>query len=258
MARRQPLYAFAIRTILAEHDLDTAEGRVEALQRTVPLVAQIKEIALRDDYARQLAGWVGWPQEFDVVRRVRETSGAPVRERRRRATQDLATPEGPALPPSDDVRLRAQRDVLKAALQLPALAGPVYDALPEEAFGHPAYRALHAAVRAAGGTAAGQSGPAWIEAVRARCVHPVLVTLLSELSVETLPTRDETDVRYVNAVLAGLQAELVGRQVTDLKSRLQRLSRSEHRDEYDHLFGDVVALEQYHKALREKAEGALR
>ena len=258
VARRQPLYAFAIRTILAEHDLDTAEGRVEALRRTVPLVAQIKEIALRDDYARQLAGWVGWPQEFDVVRRVRETSGAPVRERRRRATQDLATPEGPALPPSDDVRLRAQRDVLKAALQLPALAGPVYDALPEEAFGHPAYRALHAAVRAAGGTTAGQSGPAWIEAVRAHCVHPVLVTLLSELSVETLPTRDETDVRYVNAVLAGLQAELVGRQVADLKSRLQRLSRSEHRDEYDHLFGDVVALEQYHKALREKAEGALR
>nr|MBA3575498.1 DNA primase [Pseudonocardiales bacterium] len=72
-----------------------------------------------------------------------------------------------------------------------------------------------------------------------------------------LPTRDETDVRYVNGVLAGLQAELVGRQVADLKSRLQRLSPSEDADEFHHLFGDLVALEQYHKALREQAMGAL-
>jgi DNA primase len=180
-----------------------------------------------------------------------------VRERRRPATDEAAA-EGPALPPRRDPRLDAQRNVLKAALQLPALAGPVYDALPEEAFGHPAYRALHAAVRTAGGTAAGLSGPAWIEAVRAHCIHPTLVTLLSELSVETLPTRDGTDVRYVNGVLAGLQAELVGRQIADLKPRLQRLSRSEHHDEYNHLFGDVIALEQYYKALREQAMGALR
>jgi DNA primase len=262
VARRQPLFTFAVRTLLGEHDLDTAEGRVEALRRTVPLVARIRDHALRDEYARQLAGWVGWEDVGSVLRRVRETSGAPaVARNRRRPTTDEATDEaagqGPVLPPRRDPRLDAQRNVLKAALQLPALAGPVYDALPEEAFGHPAYRALHAAVRAAGGTATGLSGPAWIEAVRAHCVHPTLVTLLSELSVETLPTRDETDVRYVNGVLAGLQAELVGRQVADLKSRLQRLSPSEDADEFHHLFGDLVALEQYHKALREQAMGAL-
>jgi DNA primase len=225
-------------------------------------VARIRDHALRDEYARQLAGWVGWEDVGSVLRRVRETSGAPVMTRdRRRPTADGATGEatgkGPVLPPRRDPRLDAQRNVLKAALQLPALAGPVYDALPEEAFGHPAYRALHAAVRAAGGTAAGLSGPEWIEAVRAHCIQPTLVTLLSELSVETLPTRDETDVRYVHGVLAGLQAELVGRQVADLKSRLQRLSPSEDADEFHHLFGDLVALEQYHKALREQAMGAL-
>jgi len=257
VARRQPLFTFAVRTLLAEHDLDTAEGRVEALRRTVPLVARIRDVSLRDEYARQLAGWVGWADVGSVLRRVRETSDAPAAQRRRPAKADTATAEGPALPPRRDPRLDAQRNVLKAALQLPALAGPAYDALPEEVFGHPAYRALHAAVRAAGGAAAGLSGPAWIDAVRAHCVQPTLVTLLSELAVETLPTRDETDARYVNGVLAGLQAELVGRQIADLKSRLQRLSPSDDADEFHHLFGDLVALEQYHKALREQAMGSL-
>ncbi|HEV7906517.1 MAG TPA: DNA primase, partial [Pseudonocardiaceae bacterium] len=56
VARRQPLFTFAIKTLLNDYDLDTAEGRVGALQRTVPLVAQIKDVSLRDEYARQLAG----------------------------------------------------------------------------------------------------------------------------------------------------------------------------------------------------------
>ncbi|MDQ3887058.1 MAG: DNA primase, partial [Actinomycetota bacterium] len=160
VARRRPLFTFAVRTLLAEYDLDTAEGRVEALRRTVPLVARIKDVSLRDEYARQLAGWVGWQDVGSVLRRVRETAGTPavVRERRRPASGEAAA-DGPVLPPRHDPRLDAQRNVLKAALQMPALAGPVYDALAEEAFGHPAYRALHAAVRAAGGTAAGLSGP---------------------------------------------------------------------------------------------------
>ena len=60
VARRTPLFEFAIRTALADHDLDSAEGRVNALRQCVPMVARIKEPMLRDEYARRLAGWVGW------------------------------------------------------------------------------------------------------------------------------------------------------------------------------------------------------
>jgi len=49
VARREPLFEFAIRSMLRDHDLDTAEGRVAALQRTVPLVARIKREDLRDE-----------------------------------------------------------------------------------------------------------------------------------------------------------------------------------------------------------------
>ncbi|WP_344993271.1 DNA primase, partial [Tsukamurella soli] len=72
IARRIPMFEFAIKALLGEFDLDIAEGRVHALRRTVPVVARIKDVALRDEYARQLAGWIGWEEVPQVLRRVRE------------------------------------------------------------------------------------------------------------------------------------------------------------------------------------------
>ncbi|MGQ0717886.1 MAG: DNA primase [Pseudonocardiales bacterium] len=256
VCRRQPLFSFAVRTLLAEHDLDTAEGQVEALRRAVPLVARIKDPALRDRYATQLAHWSGWTgEEATVVRRVRESAGEEPQRRGRRARSTSPTENGAERPPRDDVRLQAQREVLKAVLQEPAMTGPVYDTLPTEAFTHPAYAQVHAAVLAAGGTAAGMSGPAWIDAVAA---HYPQRSLLTELAVETLRAQAgaEDDARYIGSLLARLQATVVGQQVAEIKSRLQRMSPLDDADSYHRLFGDLVALEQYYRALREQAVGA--
>jgi DNA primase len=258
VARRQPLFTFAVRTLLAGHDLDTAEGRVDALRRTVPLVAQIKNVSLRDEYARQLAGWVGWEDIATVRRQVREAAGEEPRRRGGRTRGTAAAEHGTAaadLPPRDDVRLQAQREVLKAVLQEPAITGPVYDTLPADAFTHPAYAQVHSAVLAAGGTAAGMSGPEWIDAVAGHCPQRSLVT---ELAVETLRAKGsaEDDARYIGSLLASLQATVVGGQVAELKSRLQRISPLDDPDSYHQLFGDLVALEQYYRALREQAVGA--
>jgi DNA primase len=266
VARRQPLFVFAVRAELAEYDLDTAEGRVAALRRTVPLVAQIKEVALRDEYARQLAGWVGWEDIATVVRRVREVAGgapAPAPRRRKATTKDphqgalSVQVNGPPRPQRDDPRLWAQREALKAALQAPGLAGPYYDALPEDAFTHPGYLAVHRAVLAAGGTSCGLSGPSFVDAVAQRCQHDVVRSVVTELAVEPLQAKREPDSRYVAGVLARLQENLVSRQIADLKSRLQRMSPLDEADEYHSLFGDLVALEQYRKALLEQAMGGL-
>src|SRR3712207_3266858 len=72
VARREPLFEFAIRSMLREHDLDTPEGQTAALRRTVPIVARIKREDLRDGYAVKLSHWTGWGDEATVVRRVRE------------------------------------------------------------------------------------------------------------------------------------------------------------------------------------------
>ena len=265
VARRQPLFAFAIKTELAEHNLETAEGRVEALRRTVPMVARIKEMALRDEYARQLAGWVGWEDTGTVVRRVRETAGGGQAAPARRGRQPQADPnqgalavevDGPARPNPRDPQLWIQREALKAALQAPELAGPYYDSsVPKEAFSHPAYRELYDALLAVGGTSSGLSGPALVDAASQACPHQTVRTLVTELAVEPLHSRTEPDARYVSSLIAAMQEGVVAAQIAELKSRLQRLSPVEDEDDYRTLFGDLVALEQYRKALGDKAAG---
>jgi DNA primase len=68
-----------------------------------------------------------------------------------------------------------------------------------------------------------------------------------------LQAKDEVDSRYISSILARLQENLVGRQIAEIKGKLQRLSPVEAPDDYRALFGDLVALEQYKKSLGEQA-----
>jgi DNA primase len=259
VARRRPLFEFAIRSALSDYDLDSVDGRVAALRHTIPMVAQIKDVEKRDGYAVRLAGWAGWTDENQVVRRVREAAGAPVRQRRRPAREKDQQPLGidPDLPkrPAQHEPSWLQRETLKAALQVPSLAGPLYDSLPEEAFTESAYRELHASILAAGGTMAGLSGSAFVDAIQRHCASQVTRTLLTELAVEALEIKSVDDPRYVTGLLSRLQENLVSRQIADMKSQLLRLSPLDNAEEYNALFGDLVALEGYRKVLLEQAMG---
>ena len=164
--------------------------------------------------------------------------------------------ELPQRPSRDDPRW-CQRETLKLALQVPALAGPVYDSLPGEAFTEDAYGKLHQAIVAAGGTMSGLSGALLVDAVGKECSDEVTRRLLRTLAVETPDTKSEEDPRYATAVIARLQEIMVGRQIADIKSRVQRTSPTENPDEYNSLFGDMLALEQYRQSLLKQAMGAL-
>jgi DNA primase len=239
VARRKPLFAFAIRAELAEHNLDTAEGRVEALRQTVPMVAKIKDVALRDEYGRQLAGWVGWEDVATVVRRVRETAGAPAEQRRGRPQ-----------------RVDPGQAALAVDVDGPKRPNP-HDSLPLDVFTHPAYAALHQAILEGGGTASGLAGAELLDMVGKACTSQTVRSLVTELAVEPIPVGQNGISRYAGGVLAALQRQLLSGQIADLKARLHRLSPVENEDEWRVLWGDLVALEQFYRALGEKAAGSL-
>ncbi|OCB39496.1 DNA primase [Mycobacterium malmoense] len=261
VARRTPLFEFAIRTALAEMDLDSAEGRVAALRRCVPMVSQIKDPTLRDEYARQLAGWVGWDDVAQVIGRVRDEAKKPrvsadLRGRGQVGTEKARSRPAATRPDPRDPTLWPQREALKSALQYPALAGPVFDTLTVESFTHPGYAAVRGAIEAAGGTSSGVTGAQWIDAVRQKAGSDLTAGLISELGVEPIPTEDDEQLsRYIAGVLARLQAVWMGRQIAEVKSKLQRMSPIEQGDEYHALFGDLLAMEAYKRSLLEQASG---
>jgi DNA primase len=264
VARRTPLFEFAIRTALAEMDMESAEGRVAALQRCVPMVGLIKDPTLRDEYARQLAGWVGWDDVAQLIDRVRTSAKQPkaparvsadLRGRGQQAAAAAPAEPAAARPDPRDPTLWPQREALKSALQYPAFAGPVFDSLTIESFTHPGYAAVRAALDAAGGTSTGASGAQWIDAVRQKTTSALTAGLISELGVEAIAVDEEKLPRYVAGVMARLQEVWMGRQIAEVKSKLQRMSPIEQGDEYHALFGDLVAMEAYRRSLLEQASG---
>jgi DNA primase len=249
VARRVPLVQFVLRSVVDRFDLDTAEGRAGALDQGVPLVAKIKDHSLRVEYAQVLARAVGVDDPDRVLARVRgmvRSGGRPEEPVRR-----------PSTPTVDDAVASVEREVLKVAMQLPALAGPAFDAIEPAAFLVPRHQAVRAAIAAAGGTGQAVSGPAWAAAVIEHVPDDEARRLVHALAVEPLHTVGGSPEAYAEILVARLQEMVVGRQVATLKSRVQRINPIEQAEEHSRLWGELVALEMHRIRLRERAIGGL-
>jgi DNA primase len=246
VAGRDPLFAFAIRSAIARFDMNTNEGKLSALDAAAPIVASIKDRALRQMYAVDLDRWLGFMNERFVVERVAEIAARPV------AIAPAARTAQPAEPVSPYAKLEAE--ALKLAVQRPALLGPEFDALPPDTFTAPHLAELFQLVVEAGGTAtAGGGGRAWVERLLT-AASDELRPLITRFAVEEL--RVISEERYGTQVLVRIQEIAVGRTLDRLKARMQRINPVEEQQEYNRMFGELAALEQQRRVLRERAAGA--
>ncbi|NOL62845.1 DNA primase [Corynebacterium ulcerans] len=263
VAQRVPMFEFIIRTLIAGYSLDSVEGRLQALRRAVPIVADIKDQALKTEYARLLSGWVGWPDPNEVIQQVRVAERRPRNAPKpKRATRFDANNDPAAgvattlmvLPDRKDPRLWPQREALKLALQYPQVAGQHFDDLPDDAFSNEAYAALNSAIAQAGGCAHTDEGPAWLAAVSDRVHDLVGKSLVSELAVEPVHIETEEEVengllKHIDKTLSRLQEQRVGNQIALLKGKLQRMRPSDDEVTYNSMFAELVALEQSRREL---------
>lgn len=260
IAQRIPMFEFVLRAMLAEHRLDTVEGRLQALRRTVPVVADIRDRTLQTEYARQLAGWVGWADIDQVIAQVREAAAKPKKEvQQRRATRVEDVPaqaQAPAtfeIPDPEDHYLWPQRESLKIALQYPQLAGAYFDGLAADCFSHPAYQRVRQAIASAGGCASTTAGVQWIASVAGEMEELLGRSLVSQLAVEEIPVDAEQLESYIDAVLSRLQAARVANHIAQLKVQLSRMRPQEDEEAYNSLFADLLALEQARQELTNRA-----
>jgi DNA primase len=291
IAQRVPLFEFAIRNAMRQYDLDTIEGRVKALDAAAPIVAHIKDRGLRHQYAVQLDRWLGMMDETFVLARVREHSGHPEARGGRPEAATVTRPShgppshGNGMAPArngrpyspDDPVVQVEREALKLAVQCPGLCGPAFAALGPEAFTGPGHGRVFRLICECGGwgyseaaDAQDQAGPVqfdpaagsreWARALREAAPDAEVQALVTELAVDSLHTPGadgEPDTRYVSAVLARVEELAVSRQISQVKSRLQRMDPVAAQADYNRMFGDLIALEQRRKVLVERASGAL-
>jgi DNA primase len=247
IARRVPLFEFAIRTELALHNLNSAEGRVNALNSTAPLVAQIRDKSLRPEYTRLLAGWLGVEVEL-----VSSAVAQGVKRQPKRADDEMPKSDGEVeqaqwRPNPQEPRLMLEREVLKARLQMPEIM-LTWKEIEAEAFTHPAYIELRAVID--------QFAPEG-EVDIAKITNENMRTLFTELTVEPIRADGEITEKYVASIVARLREVGISRAIAELKSSLQRLNPVENESDYNAAFAGLVALETTRRGLHDLALGSL-
>ncbi|HEY9523778.1 MAG TPA: DNA primase, partial [Thermopolyspora sp.] len=155
-----------------------------------------------------------------------------------------------------DPAVRVELEALKLAVQRPVLMGPEFDALGTATFNVPEHAAVYELIMAAGGTAGcGTGGREWVDRLLAATSDEAMRATVTRLAVEAIRTDVENEERYGDATLASLEEIAVTRALVQVKARMQRLNPVEEQQEYNRLFGELAALEQQRRVLRERATG---
>ncbi len=244
VARREPLYRFVMRNVIAGYDLDRADGRLAAVRAAAPLVSSIRDASLVLGYVRELAKLIGMDPE-EVRREVKAAqSRRPATAEPSAPVAEMVEPVRTALrPPSpNDRRLEAERATLRLILRSPEIFGEDWNQLQPEDFTDPAYAGLFASV-----LSAADGEESWPQRVVAANPDPVLEQLVITLVVE--PVLREPTPAYAAEYSALLRVQTLARQIADLKSKLQRTDPTADAKAYNTLFARLVGLEAQRREL---------
>jgi DNA primase len=210
-----------------------------------------------DAFAREIASMVGVDIEEARAEVRRASTRRPSRPAAPPAGEELVAerPSRQELPSLRDPRYAIERETLKVVLQHPMVIGRTTADVGPEDFMHPTYRAVWEAIVAGGGPAAGAGDPSWSGRLRDAATEPAVASAISELSVEPLPTAKAPAVDYVLQYVVRLLELTALRRIDQVKSKMQRTNPVEHADAFNRMFGELAALEDYRRKLRDRIAG---
>lgn len=270
IASRVPLFEFVLRSVLSSLDLDNAEGRVQGLRACAPILAGIKDRALRSEYTRQVAGWLGMePREVEAAQHAaRRSVRGDMRAEGGQPPQPGSEPRRPAptVLPSDPASLM-ERYALAAVIQHPLDAvGAGFETLESQSFAVPTHRLVFDVIGAGGGLdgfldvlAAAEKEVGVGEqsvSVATRRWGEALVDGLDQatqdqvtaLMVTPLPVDDEGAVRdYAQGVVRALVRRDLLRQANGLQAKLRRTEPDSK--EYSEAFTQLLELDARRRAM---------
>ncbi|MER5894323.1 DNA primase [Streptomyces sp. NPDC001876] len=269
---RTPLFEFALRQIVGRYDLETPAGRAAALDEAAPVVARIKNSSSQHEVAVQLAGLLGILDTQFVVKRVGQIArwardrggdrgpaqgGGPSRGGPpQQQAQAPTAPSGPALNLRSPAH-RTERELLKLALQKPALVSPAFDAYGIDEFTAPPYAAVRQCIAEAGGAEQGLAETRdYLVTVLDVAPNDTVRNLVTELAVEVFHGKS-IDETYAGMQLVQVRLRAVDRRIDDVQGSLARLGSNVAPDHLAAAQNEVWVLQQYAQSLRSNGADAL-
>lgn len=251
---KKPMFEFVLRQLISRHDLDTVEGRIAALRASAPVVAEIRDPALRPGYSRELARMLG--MDLGEVTRAVAAAGSASRAQKQQ-TPSASAPDSAQAPGTAqalsfgqlgaDAVSRLERDALMALLQYPGDVGHEKAGLAlRAAVGNPTLAVVRDAMISAFDAF---ESPSWVERVLAEVPEP-FAPVVRQLAVAPLPERNE---ELMPAYVRGVTASLVEKSLLARKAELLgSLQRADPAGEgYRELQRSLVAVETERRQLRD-------
>ena len=275
MDAKVPMFEFVIRQMLKNYNLDTVEGRVAALREAAPVVADIRDSALRPGYTRELARLTGVDVSeaqvavSNAVKASRSKGMQTTAEGARQgyagpstarpagapgvpadiAGEAVAEPEGPRVfELKNDPSTRLERDAMMALIQYPELVGLE---LAADAVQSAIMDANLATVRDAIGANVNElGGETWLDRIQNDLPHD-FKPLVTQLAVAPLPQKNaEQTQSYCRGVVISLIERDLVRRKSELVGRLQRTSVDQGEVSRE-IQRELLELETKRRSLRE-------
>lgn len=278
---RKPMFEFMIRRRLAEHDLETVEGRVAALRAAAPVVVGIRDRALHAGYVRNLAGWLGLdPSEVErAVTAAHRASGQKSSSQKsgsqRASAQQSAegaarqvpeantplgtTPNEPSdIPspadqpsiaqlPSDPVT-RLERDALMAILQQPKEVGRELVVRATQVSMHNS--TLSVVLDGIAASLDALEDRNWLERVRTEVPAP-FTRMVTELGVAPIPEKQGRELTaYCQAITGSLIEKDLLAKKRELLGALQRTDAVEQPERYREIQRELMTVEDERRTFR--------
>ncbi len=254
VASRVPLYRFVLDNVLARYDLDRADQRIDAVRESVGLTSAIRDKSKVEEFLREVATQVG--VDVDQVRSEhrRHKPSAPKQPSRAQASEP-AEQTAPSAPFASfgAPQFADEREALKAVAQFPHLAAPHLGDVHENDFTHPVAQELWRRLREHELPAQPDAG--WLPRISDAMPSEDLRRVLAVAAVEPLRSSERSTAAVVSSVIARLQLLTLERSITDVKSKLQRTNPVEEPEAYNRMFGELIALEQQKREMRERLLG---
>jgi DNA primase len=252
---KRPLFEFAIQVTLKDYDLDSLEGRVRGMRAVAPMIASIRDHALRPAYARRVAGWLGL-DPLEVERAVATAGSAPPPQRQERPAPAPAEEEAPRpeieVPDPRDPAARMEREALEVLVQTPHLIeDSQWTVLASTRTRYRMHHELLVGVLAAHARVPARPGAEWVNTIRSHA-HEATHGLLAQLTVAPLPaSTPEQLTRYAAAILNRLLGQELVAQKADKMAELNRLDPATDREAWQSVQQELMRLEMRRRELFE-------
>ncbi|MDA9010409.1 DNA primase [Aquiluna sp.] len=241
LEQKKPLFEFVIRHRISQFSLQDLDSRVAAARSAAPVVAEIKDSALRAGYTKALADWVSL-DSIEIEQMVRSGVTSAVQQRVEPMRQAGQAPKS-----SETPQTRLEKQILEVLVQAPTVfSSEQLRRMTASGLSEPQNQRVLEAVLSLSSQLTDNS----FANLLVSTVEPDDVDLVRAFAMADLPVaNDAAFAKYSSGIVKSAMLNTLSREKLDLMSALRRVDATASPEQLSQVQRQLVNLESERRDL---------